>query len=156
MKWLPSVLKAVLGISELTNDKDFLKQAMNDIVRHRIKHTGNRKPQLVTTDFDVIEDMVTRGWDIETSFSIRYKHLLHTHPKGYVETDEDIDHILACGDDESPHVSESEDNDQEDDCNDMEVDSQSDEADSAETRSPYWPKATYIQVSILNRYQHVC
>ncbi|KAL1610579.1 hypothetical protein SLS60_002249 [Paraconiothyrium brasiliense] len=146
-KWLPSVLKALLGISELTNDRAFLKKAMNDIVRHRIKHTGNRKPQLVTTDFDVIEDMITRGWDIETSFSIRYKHLLLAQPKGYLETDEDIDHILACGDDDYHRTSDAEleDEDEEDD-DDMEVDGQEDE-DSSAFSSPYMPSGAYIHGS---------
>ncbi|KAJ4349487.1 uncharacterized protein N0V89_008103 [Didymosphaeria variabile] len=146
-KWLPSVLKAVHGISELTNDRAFLKKAMNDIVRHRIKHTGNRKPQLVTTDFDVIEDMITHGWDIETSFSIRYKHLLLAQPKGYLETDEDIDHILACGDDEYHRTSDAEleDEDEEDD-DDVDVDGQEDE-DSTAFSSPYAVKGAYIHGS---------
>jgi hypothetical protein len=39
-KWLPSVLKAVLMIAKLTSDKKWLKKAMNDVVRYRIKNTG--------------------------------------------------------------------------------------------------------------------
>ena len=38
--WLPSVLKAILMIAKLTDNKDLLKQAMNDVVRFRIKNTG--------------------------------------------------------------------------------------------------------------------
>jgi len=38
--WLPSVLKAVLMIAKLTNNKVWLKKAMNDVVRYRIKNTG--------------------------------------------------------------------------------------------------------------------
>jgi hypothetical protein len=38
--WLPSVLKAILMIAKLTDDKDWLKKAMNDVVRFRIKNTG--------------------------------------------------------------------------------------------------------------------
>ncbi|KAF1976865.1 hypothetical protein BU23DRAFT_565535 [Bimuria novae-zelandiae CBS 107.79] len=143
--WLPSILKSILMISELTDDKVFLKKAFNDIVRHRIKHTGNRKPQLVTTDLDIIEDMLTRGWDIETSFSIRYKHLLLAQPKGYLETDEDIDHILACGDDDYPQVSDHEDEEQ-NDGDEMEADAEDDD-DSLDLSSPYKQKNTYIHGS---------
>ena len=39
-KWLPSVLKAVLMIAKLTQNKAWLKKAMNDVVRYRIKNTG--------------------------------------------------------------------------------------------------------------------
>lgn len=55
---------------------------------------GNRKPQLVTTDFDVLEDMLVKDWDVGYSFGIRYKHLM-INPQGQQETDEDIDHILG-------------------------------------------------------------
>jgi len=55
---------------------------------------GNRKPQLVTTDFDVLEDMLVKDWDVPYSFSIRYKHLL-VNRQGQQETDEDIDHIFG-------------------------------------------------------------
>jgi hypothetical protein len=96
--WLPSVLKAILMIAKLTDDKQWLAQAMNDVVRYRIKHTGNRKPQLVTTDFDVIEDMLVKEWDVDYSFEIRYKHLL-INRKEEEEDDENIDHILQAGSD---------------------------------------------------------
>jgi hypothetical protein len=76
MKWLPSILKAMLSLARLTDDKARLKKLMGDVVRYRNQHTGNKKPQLVTTDFDVIEDMVERGWSVKQSFEIRYKHLL--------------------------------------------------------------------------------
>ena len=39
-KWLPSVLKAILMIAKLTQNKAWLKKAMNDVVRYRIKNTG--------------------------------------------------------------------------------------------------------------------
>lgn len=39
-KWLPSVLKAILMIAKLTTNKMWLKKAMNDVVRYRIKNTG--------------------------------------------------------------------------------------------------------------------
>jgi hypothetical protein len=39
-KWLPSVLKAILMIAKLTASKAWLKKAMNDVVRYRIKNTG--------------------------------------------------------------------------------------------------------------------
>ncbi|KAF1359249.1 hypothetical protein EJ07DRAFT_120760 [Lizonia empirigonia] len=88
MKWLPSVLKAILMIAKLTDDKAWLKKAMNNV------HAGNRKPQLVTTDFDIIEDMLVNDWEVSYSFNIRYKHLM-VNRKGQQETDEDIDHILG-------------------------------------------------------------
>lgn len=39
-KWLPSVLKAILSIAKLTANQAWLKKAMNDVVRYRIKNTG--------------------------------------------------------------------------------------------------------------------
>jgi hypothetical protein len=115
--WLPSVLKAILMIAKLTNDKQWLAQAMHDIVRYRIKHTGNRKPQLVTTDFDVIEDMLVKDWDVPYSFEIRYKHLL-VNPKEGEEDDEAIDNILDAGtDNDDSHANDS-DSDEETSDND--------------------------------------
>jgi hypothetical protein len=110
--WLPSVLKAILMIAKLTDDKQWLKKAMNDVVRYRIKHTGNRKPQLVTTDFDVIEDMLVKDWSVLYSFEIRYKHLL-VNRKDQEEDDEVIDQILMAS------------SDREDDANDQEEDDES-------------------------------
>jgi hypothetical protein len=80
-------------IAKLTNNRKWLNQAMTDVVRYRIKNTGNRKPQLVTTDFDVIEDMLVKDWRVKYSFGIRYKHLLVNHKDQEVE-DEDVDRIL--------------------------------------------------------------
>jgi hypothetical protein len=111
--WLPSVLKAILMIAKLTDDKKWLAQAMNDVVRYRIKHTGNRKPQLVTTDFDVIEDMLVKEWSVEYSFGIRYKHLL-VNRKDQEEDDETIDNILEAGSDHDPSASDLEDSDSDD------------------------------------------
>ncbi|KAH7074278.1 hypothetical protein FB567DRAFT_611228 [Paraphoma chrysanthemicola] len=109
--WLPSILKAILMIAKLTDNKDWIKQAMNDVVRYRIKHTGNRKPQLVTTDFDVIEDMLTKQWAVHYAFSIRYKHLLENR-KDEVENDEDIDHILQTGSEDQDDGEYEEDSDE--------------------------------------------
>jgi hypothetical protein len=120
--WLPSVLKAILMIAKLTDDKVWLKEAMNDVVRYRIKHTGNRKPQLVTTDFDVIEDMLVKQWNVAYAFEIRYKHLL-VNRKDQQETDEDIDHILQVG----SEPEEGSDNDDDDD--DMEDQEEEDDYD---------------------------
>jgi hypothetical protein len=92
--WLPSILKSILVIAKLTQNKAWLKKAMNDVVRHRIKYTGNRKPQLTTTDFDVLEDMLTKGWKVEYSFPIRYKHL-EVKGKSEEVNDEDIDNIMG-------------------------------------------------------------
>ncbi|KAF3042671.1 hypothetical protein E8E12_006515 [Didymella heteroderae] len=130
-RWLPSVLKAILSIATLTADKAWLKKAMNDVVRYRIKNTGNRKPQLVTTDFDVLEDMLVKDWDVDYSFGIRYKHLM-TNPQGQQETDEDIDHILGVQSGEEGSGEEDDDvkggniNDQDDDNVDDEDDSEDD------------------------------
>ncbi|PVH98893.1 hypothetical protein DM02DRAFT_629884 [Periconia macrospinosa] len=92
--WLPSVLKAILMVARQTNDKRALKKAMNDVVRYRIKNTGNRKPQLVTTDFDVIEDIVVRGWNCEDSFKIRYKHLLMAQSSAIQVSNEEVEAIM--------------------------------------------------------------
>ncbi|KAF2124069.1 hypothetical protein P153DRAFT_143805 [Dothidotthia symphoricarpi CBS 119687] len=111
--WLPSVLKAILMIAKLTKNKTWLKKAMNEVVRYRIKNTGNRKPQLVTTDFDVIEDMLVKEWTVDYSFDIRYKHLM-VNRKDQLETDEDIDHILGVGSDHADGSEDDEDNADED------------------------------------------
>jgi hypothetical protein len=118
MKWLPSVLKAILMIAKLTDNKEWLRRAMTDIVRYRIKHTGNRKPQLVTTDFDVIEDMLVKDWSVAYSFEIRYKHLL-VNRKDQEEDDENIDRILQMNSDK-----DTEDSDQDD-----EIDNDEEEQD---------------------------
>lgn len=92
--WLPSVLKAMLMVASQTNDVAAFHKAIDDVVRHRIKNTGNRKPQLVTTDFDVIEDMIIRGWSCEDSFKIRYKHLLLQQTGGLHVTEEEVNAIM--------------------------------------------------------------
>ncbi|KAH7069716.1 hypothetical protein BKA63DRAFT_579910 [Paraphoma chrysanthemicola] len=108
--WLPSILKAILMIAKLSDNKDWIKQAMNDVVRYRIKRTGNRKPQLVTTDFDVIEDMLTKQWTVQYAFGIRYKHLLENR-KDEVNNYEDVDHILQTDSDDEDDGEEEEDED---------------------------------------------
>jgi len=55
--------------------------------------------QLLTTDFDIIEDIHTRGWDVATSFEIRYKHLLLAQAKPDQPSSEDIDRIMYAGTD---------------------------------------------------------
>lgn len=79
----------------------------------------------MTTDFDVIEDMLVKDWDVDYSFDIRYKHLL-VNRHGQQDTDEDIDHILAIesgpeeGSDEDDEVKDevNSNNDDEDDSDD--------------------------------------
>jgi hypothetical protein len=109
MKWLPSVLKAILMIAKLTNNKKWLSDAMTEVVCYRIKNTGNQKPQLVTTDFDVIEDMLVKDWKVEYSFGIRYKHLL-VNRKDQEEDGENVDRILqvSSSDQEGKSVSNGE------------------------------------------------
>ena len=129
-KWMPSVLKAVLMIAKKTNDKQWLKEQMRDVVTYRIKHTGNRKPQLVTTDFDVIEDVFDSGWTVAQSFAIRYKHLLMNHT-GTEETDEDIAHIFGEGPRQEGSASSGEDGD---DGGDDEDDEEEDAGEYGEDR----------------------
>ena len=62
----------------------------------------------MTTDFDVLEDMLVKDWDVAYSFSIRYKHLL-VNRQGRDETDEDIDHILGVSSGEEDGSEEGED-----------------------------------------------
>jgi hypothetical protein len=114
-EWLPSVLKAVLMVASQTSDKASIKNAMNEVVRYRIKHTGNRKPQLVTTDFDVIEDMVIRGWSCKASFEIRYKHLLMMQTRDNLVSNQEIDNIMwADSEDETLENLDRDDEDDED------------------------------------------
>ncbi|KAL5117304.1 hypothetical protein ACEQ8H_004749 [Pleosporales sp. CAS-2024a] len=148
MNWLPSVLKSILMIAKLTNDKHWLKQAMNDVVRYRIKHTGNRKPQLVTTDFDVIEDMLVKDWSVEYSFGIRYKHLL-VKKKDEEENDENIDHMLNAGSDKDVDMS-----DEEDGVEEILLDNTDEEAEGAasqqrrgSTRSQYLDAGNHLKTS---------
>ncbi|KAJ4377963.1 hypothetical protein N0V83_000793 [Neocucurbitaria cava] len=129
-KWLPSILKAILMIAKLTTDKKWLKDAMNEVVRYRIKHTGNRKPQLVTTDFDVIEDMLVKDWPVGYSFKIRYKHLLVNRKDQEKDTDEDIDHILHSGSDQGEDSGgEVDEEDVDDDMGDHEEDDEDEDED---------------------------
>jgi hypothetical protein len=135
-KWLPSVLKAILMIAKLTNNKKWLRDAMNDVVRYRIKHTGNRKPQLVTTDFDVIEDMLVKQWDVAYAFEIRYKHLL-VNRKDQEEADEDIDHILQAGEDEEDEseIDTDDDDDDDDDAETKQQERSEDEDDGVDDKN---------------------
>lgn len=149
-KWLPSVLKAILMIARLTDDKPWLKKAMADVVRYRIKNTGNRKPQLVTTDFDVIEDMLVRGWAVDESFKIRYKHLLMAQPKDDRQTSEDIEHILGAsgsGSENGSDDSEAVDLASDDDAKMETFDDGEYEklVDKRETSSEYVPRGGYVQ-----------
>ncbi|KAF2735879.1 hypothetical protein EJ04DRAFT_182999 [Polyplosphaeria fusca] len=90
-KWKPSVLKAIRSLAEKNQDKSMMRKMMSDIVRYRNRHTGNKKPELVTTDFDIIEDILDRGWTIKQSFEIRYKHLFQNGGKGVPLEDDDED-----------------------------------------------------------------
>lgn len=126
--WLPSVLKAILMIAKLTNNIKWLKDAMNEVVRYRIKHTGNRKPQLVTTDFDVIEDMLVKQWTVEYAFEIRYKHLL-VNRKDLEETDTDIDHILQTRSDQDNDDGEYDNDNVENGMDDQDCDNDKDNGD---------------------------
>jgi hypothetical protein len=96
--WMPSILKAILSLTKLKPDKEKLAQTMNEVVRYRIKHTGNRKPQLVTTDFDVIEDVLDQDWTVAYSFGIHYKRLLGDRKVEDISED-NIDRILDASSD---------------------------------------------------------
>ncbi|XPS73185.1 hypothetical protein M3J09_005336 [Ascochyta lentis] len=91
---------------------------------------GNRKPQLVTTDFDVIEDMLVKDWDVAYSFEIRYKHLL-VNRQGQQETDEDIDHILGVDSDQEEISNDEDDADVKGGHDNDEDDEDADESDEA-------------------------
>jgi hypothetical protein len=84
----------------------------------------------VTTDFDVLEDMLVKDWDVAYSFSIRYKHLL-VKGQGQQETDRDIDHILGVvsGEDEAEDHDEDSKSDDDDkqNCGDVEEEDESDD-----------------------------
>lgn len=47
-------------IGKLTDDKHWLKKAVDNVVRYRIKYMGNPKLQLVATDFHVIQNMLVK------------------------------------------------------------------------------------------------
>ncbi|KAH6865495.1 hypothetical protein BKA58DRAFT_461340 [Alternaria rosae] len=98
MKWLPSVLKAILMVAKLTKNRKWLTAAMTEVVRYRVKNTGNRKPQLATTDFDVMEDMLVKDWKMDFSFGIRYKHLLVNAKE--IQGEEDVDRIMRASESE--------------------------------------------------------
>ncbi|RMZ68365.1 hypothetical protein GMOD_00009986 [Pyrenophora seminiperda CCB06] len=114
INWKPSILKAILMISKLTSNKAALQKVITQVVRHRIRSTGNRKPQLVTTDFDVIEDVLIKGWELKNSFDIRYKHLIEAGRKGQEVTERDIDHILSVRSSTEPSSGEEEEEEQDD------------------------------------------
>jgi hypothetical protein len=153
--WLPSVLKAILMIAKLTDDKQWLKKAMNEVVRYRIKHTGNRKPQLVTTDFDVIEDMLVKEWSVDYSFEIRYKHLL-VNRKEEEEDEENIDHILeATPDTDDSNADDGEGGDQEssdDDDDDKDGDQERDGISNKYQQSSGYTKTTHYLPPALPRH----
>ncbi|KAF2193952.1 hypothetical protein K469DRAFT_689033 [Zopfia rhizophila CBS 207.26] len=78
MKWKPAVLRGMLMIAKKTKAKARLRKLMADVVDYRIRHTGNKKHELVTTDFDVIDDVIERGWTVVQAFELRYRHLSRT------------------------------------------------------------------------------
>lgn len=98
MKWLPSVLKAILMVAKLTKNRKWLTVAMTEVVRYRVNNTGNRKPQLATKDFDVMEDMLVKDWKVDFSFGIRYKHLLVNAKE--IQGEEDVDRIMRASESE--------------------------------------------------------
>lgn len=95
--WNPSSLTSILRIAKLTSDKEWLHKAMRDVVRYRIRHTGNRKPQLGRADFDVIEDMLGKGWGVEYAFGVRYKHLAKEEEREGEEEEEDVEYLFDVG-----------------------------------------------------------
>lgn len=119
VKWLPSVLKAILNLAKKTDDKVLLKKLMGDVVRFRNQHTGNKKPQLVTTDFDMIEDIMDHGWSVEQSFKIRYKHLITNRlddnvPTNTKESDDYYKHLFCSSSEEDGSEGQEDQNQSED------------------------------------------
>ncbi|KAI4639296.1 uncharacterized protein J4E78_010981 [Alternaria triticimaculans] len=98
MKWLPLVLKSILMVAKLTKNRKWLAATMNEVVRYRVKNTGNRKPQLCSTDFDVMEDMLVKDWKVEYAFGVWYKHLLVKAKE--IQTEEDVDRIMKVSEEE--------------------------------------------------------
>ncbi|KAI4909218.1 hypothetical protein J4E90_007915 [Alternaria incomplexa] len=98
MKWLPLVLKSILMVAKLTKNRKWLAATMNEVVRYRVKNTGNRKPQLCSTDFDVMEDMLVKDWEVEYAFGVWYKHLLVKAKE--IQTEEDVDRIMKVSEEE--------------------------------------------------------
>jgi hypothetical protein len=152
-KWMPSVLKAILMIAKKTDDKQWLKEQMRDVVTYRIKHTGNRKPQLVTTDFDVIEDVFDSGWTVAQSFAIRYKHLLMNRT-GTEEKDEDIAHIFGEGprgegsedsEEDSEDGGDGDDDDDDDDDADQYGEDRSQKEEERSLSTGYFQSSGYVQ-----------
>ncbi|KAF2472522.1 uncharacterized protein BDR25DRAFT_366515 [Lindgomyces ingoldianus] len=109
--WQPAVLKAVLMVAQKCGDKIRLRRLMNEAVEYRIKHTGNLKPQLVTTDFDVIEDVIEKGWTIPQSFSVRYKHLTGGRSFDLEEEGDGQDQELVDASDDAEDAEKIEDGD---------------------------------------------
>ena len=106
----------------------------------------------MTTDFDVLEDMLVKDWDVTYSFSIRYKHLL-VHSRGQQETDKDIDHILGVGsgideDDDEDH-DEDDESDNDDDQDRGNIDEKGGRAEEVHHGTPagqYFPPGGYANV----------
>ncbi|KAH7119641.1 hypothetical protein B0J11DRAFT_590544 [Dendryphion nanum] len=137
-KWHPSVLKSMLMLAKKTDDKGLLRKHMASVVKHRIRNTGNKKPQLVTTDFDVIEDIMERNWTLHDSFNVRYKHLLMNRPENAPPVNEKamseyFKHLFGMEDDD-----ENDDGDQDDEDNDgMDIGDCEEEEDLFEISNDY-------------------
>ena len=71
MCWGPAVLKAILSLAKSSPEKKWLAKALYEAVELRIQNTGDIKPQLVITDFVVIEDMLLDNWELEYAPHIR-------------------------------------------------------------------------------------
>jgi hypothetical protein len=112
----------------------------------------------VTTDFDVLEDMLVKDWGVEYSFSIRYKHLLRSG-QGQQETDKDIDHILGVGsggdededEDEDEDHNEDDESDNDDNQDREEKGKRGDEIHHGAPTGQYFPPGGYANVP---RYPH--
>ena len=115
----------------------------------------------MTTDFDVLEDMLVKDWAVEYSFSIRYKHLLKSG-QGPQETDKDIDHILGVGsggeededEDEDKDSNEDEESDNDDNQDRGDIGKEGKRGDEVHHGAPtgqYFPLGGYANVP---RYPH--
>ena len=115
----------------------------------------------MTTDFDVLEDMLVKDWAVEYSFSIRYKHLLKSG-QGQQETDKDIDHILGVGsggeededEDEDKDSNEDEESDNDDNQDRGDIGKEGKRGDEVHHGAPtgqYFPLGGYANVP---RYPH--
>lgn len=103
--------------------------------------SASRTLVTVTTDFDVIEDMLVKDWNVAYAFQIRYKHLM-THGKQQQGTDEDVERIQRA----SPESEDVDDMDQTNDNYDMDdLPEDAEDVDVVDVDEAYEDQAQLLQ-----------